>query len=275
MPMFCLRGESLTNRSVQAMSSFAAEAHAAARKARKAAEVASRELGGGRDLYDASPRAATAALASPRQVINTPRSSLKATYIPSLGEIDRAGRTAMEARRMVEKMLTRLEHESVSDGIERAVSMLPEKAQKSPQVKRVTPRRAQTTKQSGAATSPRMATKDNPKFDALLSNAADELRRRDAALGPTHPGTLERLHTVGALLAAGGRLDEAEDNLDRAVRLRREALGPAHPKTLQSAKALEDVRRTKSGDIPPPTVTLRLAVSSKEPQSPRVKISCD
>ena len=105
--MFSFGGESLTNRSVQAMSSFAAEAHAAARKARKAAEVASRELGGGCDLYDASPRAATAALASPRQVINTPRSSLKATYIPSLGEIDRAGRTAMEARRMVEKMLTR------------------------------------------------------------------------------------------------------------------------------------------------------------------------
>ena len=173
---------------------------------------------------------------------------------------------------MVEKMLSRLENESISDGITRAVGMLPSDRQKKAAL---TPRQQVQLSPRKPSRSPIAANPaDNPKFDALLVKAQDELKRRDAALGPTHPGTLERLHTLGALLAAQpDRLDEAEGHLERAFRLRSEYLGVSHTKTRQSATALDHVRRIKSGDLPPLSVTLKLAFSSKDPQSPRVQIS--
>ena len=200
---------------------------------------------------------------------------------------------------MVDKMLDRLESATVSEGIQAALDLLPTpdagagtaaaamnstagSTKKKTLTSRPTPRGGVKAAAGRAVSSsprslkkPTLPAVDNPKFDALLSNTQDELKRRDAALGPDHPGTLERLHTLGALLAAQGRFDEAEEHLARALKAREATLGASHAKTQQTSDVLDNVRRKKAGDW---RVTLSLDYdwsSAKKGQSPRIKFSYD
>ena len=67
---------------------------------------------------------------------------------------------------------------------------------------------------------------DTPHFERHLENAAREVPRRDAALGPSHPGTLDAVHHYGSLLQAHGqRLGGAEGKrlVDQATPLLKRA----------------------------------------------------
>jgi hypothetical protein len=67
----------------------------------------------------------------------------------------------------------------------------------------------------------------NPAFEKLLERARREVPRRDAALGPSHPGTLDAMETLGELLTAHGETAEGAALIRKATSTR-QALAKHH-----------------------------------------------
>jgi DNA-binding SARP family transcriptional activator len=77
----------------------------------------------------------------------------------------------------------------------------------------------------------------------------DEVPRREAALGPEHPATIERVHRLGTLLHRAGRHEEALRHLRRVVQQRKMRLGPDDAKTrqaIQDAAACAEAQKERA-----------------------------
>lgn len=211
-------------------SGFAERAKLAARAARRSAKEAIENFHSVRHsprtpLPGASPRALMPR--SPRNAESariTPRGSMRTAGL-HLSSVQARDRAAVESCRKAHGALDEVEAMSATQLIRRAVDLpSPRRAQSA----RAKPRLAAPASERAVPASESVG---NPLFDALLQSAAAEVPRREAALGPDHPATIERVHRLGTLLHRAGRHEEALRHLHRVVRHRRAQLGEAHPKT--------------------------------------------
>lgn len=90
------------------------------------------------------------------------------------------------------------------------------------------------------------------------------LELRLAALGESHPATLDAMNNLGQALASLGQRDPAIEMYRRALEGRRKTLGPTHPRTLDTVNNLAvmgttDEERAAAEDLLRAAVTARTA----------------
>jgi hypothetical protein len=226
---------------------FAARARLAAKSAKAAAKIAneafhSAKPGGLHAPMRHSPRAASASPRS-RASASTPRGGMRNASL-HLKSIDGRARRADESQLRAHAALDEVEAMSATQLIRRAVDL------PSPPSRRlISPRSSRPAGGSARIASSAADSVDNPMFEALLSSAMAEVPRREAALGPYHPATIERVQRLGNLLLRANRPAEAIQHLQRVRKHRVAHLGGGHEKTVQAeadvAACLEGLKKQK------------------------------